>query len=47
MTWYEYLWDARHGYETSKYEPPAYAKQAQIENDLKATNSKGCDPCKQ
>jgi uncharacterized protein RhaS with RHS repeats len=47
MTWYEYLWDARRGYETSKYEPPAYAKQAQIENDLKATKSKGCDPCKQ
>jgi RHS repeat-associated protein len=46
MTWYGYLWDARHGYDTSKYEPPAYAEQAQIEKDLKAANSSGCEPCK-
>ncbi|MDB6105780.1 MAG: hypothetical protein JWO52_5779, partial [Gammaproteobacteria bacterium] len=34
LTWYKYLWDARQGYDHSKYEPTAYAKQRQIEQDL-------------
>jgi len=46
MTWDAYLLASRKGYENNKYEKPAYAKQAQIEKDLKAANSKGCDPCK-
>ena len=46
LTWYKYLWDARQGYDHSKYEPPAYAKQRQIEQDLKQAHSKGCDPCR-
>jgi len=47
MTWLDYLLASRKGYDNNKYEKPAYAKQAQIEKDLKAAKSKGCEPCKQ
>jgi len=47
MTWLDYLLASSKGYDKNKYEKPAYAKQAQIEKDLKAAKSKGCEPCKQ
>ncbi|MGH9447867.1 MAG: hypothetical protein ACRD3O_19410 [Terriglobia bacterium] len=46
MNWLEYLWSTRHGYANSKYEIPAYAMQARIEQDLEKAHSKGCPACK-
>lgn len=46
MNWLEYLWSTRHGYKNSKYEIPAYAMQARIEQDLEKAHSKGCPACK-
>lgn len=45
MHWLKYLWAARYGYRSSRYEREAYALQRKIANELSAADVSG-DGCR-